>query len=80
MVHNLAVEDTTVRIEECLFKAIDEDAWRRGLYPNLGVDDAITSERNENVSRVRCTTTRVDPNASKEMASRVRKSEDEKRY
>jgi hypothetical protein len=53
MIHNLAIKHGAVRINECLFKAVDENARRRGLHADLGINDAVRREGNEDIARVR---------------------------
>jgi hypothetical protein len=56
MIHNLGIMHGGVRIKECLFNAVDDNARRRWLYADLGVDDAVRREGNEDIARVRWAT------------------------
>lgn len=76
MVHNLAVEDTAVRIEERLLQAVHEDAMRRGFYANLRVDHVVIDQGNEYIASVRGVVARVHPDTSKEAAAGVCEPED----
>jgi len=78
MIHNLVVEQAAVWIQECLLKTVDENAWCGGLYPDLGVDDAVMREGHEHLAHVRWVTSRMYPNSSEEVTSRVCKPENEK--
>lgn len=79
MIHKVAIKHGGVWIKECLFEAVDENARRSGLYADLGVDDTVRGEGNEDVAGIRCVTARMYPNASEEVASRVCEPENEKR-
>ena len=78
MIHNLAIKHGAVWIKVCLFEAVDENARRREVYADLGVDDTVRGEGNEDVAGIRWVTTRMYPNASEEVASRVCELENEK--
>jgi hypothetical protein len=78
MIHNLAIKHGAVWVKVCLFEAVDENARRREVYADLGVDDTVRGERNEDVAGIRWVTTRMYPNASEEVASRVCEPENEK--
>ena len=78
MVHNLAIKHSAVWIKECLFEAVDENAWRSGLYADLGVDDAVIGEGDKDVAGIRWVTARMYPNASEEVAPRVCELENKK--
>ncbi len=78
IVHNFAVENTAVRIEERLLQAIHEDAWWRRFHADLRVDHVVIGEGDENVARIGGVVTSVHPNTSKEAAAWVCESENEK--
>ena len=77
IVHNFAVENAAVRVEERLLQAVHEDAWRRGFDANLRVDHVVIGQGNENVASNRGVVVGVHPNTSKEAGAWVCESEDE---
>ena len=79
MIHNIAIKHGAVWIKECLFEAVDENAWRRGLYADMRVDDTVMGDWDEDVAGSRWITARMYPNASEEVASWVCELKNEKR-
>lgn len=80
IVHDFAVDDTAVRIEERLLQAVHEDPRRRRFYENLRVDHVVIGQGNEHIASVRGIVAGMHPDTSKEASAGVCQPEDKKGY